>query len=458
MARVLMVSSDPAPMLSGALREAGHEPLHAVSIRAAIQAIETAGCELVVAELELCDGNSRDLLERVAADWPELPVVVIAAESAVPRAIDAMRQGAADFLRTPFVREEVAYVATKALTKAGSTAAVQRPLSTASPKSALLGQSAPMATLRELAQRAASSSATVLIRGESGTGKELVARGIHAASERRGQAFLKIDCASLPDALLESELFGYERGAFTGAVGRKLGRVELADGGTLFLDEIGEVSAVMQAKLLRLLQDRAFERLGGKQTIRIDVRFILATHRDLETMVGNGSFRQDLFYRINVVPLWLPPLRARREDIELLANEFCAKFAAENHKPLTRISGEALRLLRTQRWPGNVRQLENFIERLVVLSPGPKIQDEDVQRELLHRPQFSTQATETEGKPAFEPRPAGLGVLDDAVRLAERRAVLVALERTAGNRSAAARVLGVSRATLYNKLRELGID
>jgi two-component system response regulator AtoC len=321
----------------------------------------------------------------------------------------------------------------------------------------LLGDSKVLHKVREVLRRAAAGHATVLIRGESGTGKELVARAVHAESPRAERPFVKIDCTSLPDALLESELFGYERGAFTGADARKQGRVELADGGTLFLDEVGELGMPVQAKLLRLLQDREIERLGGTRTLSMDVRVVAATHRDLETMVARGQFRQDLFYRLNVVPLWLPPLRARRADIELLARHFVATFAAANDEPIT-IDDEALRLLRRQRWPGNVRQLQNMIERLVVLATGPTIDKAAVSAELSQRVRFETQPNTTQADITKSAERDAVVPLDAEVHASERRALRRALEHARGNRAQAARLLGISRSTFYAKLAEHGLS
>ena len=334
-------------------------------------------------------------------------------------------------------------------------------------------------------ERAAQGTATVLVRGESGTGKELAARAIHDASPRCSKPFVKIDCASLPENLLESELFGYEKGAFTGATARKPGRAELADKGTLFLDEIGELTLPLQAKLLRLLQDRIIERLGGTKTIPLDVRVVAATHRDLESMVERQQFRLDLFYRLNVVPLWLPPLRARREDIDVLVEHFCRQLGRANGKPNITVDKDAVRALRGQRWPGNVRQLQNLIERLVVLSPGPVITEADVRGEVSRQVSFATQpgsavglaatalaaapalrapapinneATTVDPAPVFEPTVAQPVLpLDQEVRSAEKRALERALTVAKQNRSLAARLLGVSRSTLYSKLEEHGL-
>jgi two-component system, NtrC family, response regulator AtoC len=457
-ARILIVDSDTAAgaVLGNMLETAGHVPLRAASVPEALRALDHDHHDLVLADLQLQQRGGLELLEHVNQRWPELPVIMTAFEGTVADAVAAMRAGAWDFVLKPFKTEDVLYVVGKALTSVQARSA-RPPASARTRAPRLLGGSEPMQKLRDMIGRTASSNATVLVRGESGTGKGLVARSIHESSSRRDGPFAKIDCTSLPDALLESELFGYEKGAFTGAVTRKPGRVELAQGGTLFFDEIGDVSPAMQAKLLRLLQDKEFERLGGKQTLNIDVRFVCATHRDLETMVENGNFRQDLFYRLNVVQLWLAPLRARRNDIPELVRDFCERFAAACGKPSLPLSPEALRFVRSQRWPGNVRQLENFVERLVILSDGPTIGIEDVEREFAQRPKFVTQVTGAPSERSANTLDSPQELLA-AVREAEKMAVITALERAGGNRSVAARVLGVSRSTLYYKLKELSID
>jgi two-component system response regulator AtoC len=460
MANLLIVdpNSAAAARLSELLAPSGHTSKQVGTGALAIQALQSDLYDLVFSELKLGDQSGIELLGHINKRWPGLPVIMVAADSTVPEAVGAMRSGALEFVVKPFAAEEIRYVTEKALASSAPSVS-QLPPSAAKQGSPLVGQSDAMREVHEMVRRAAASHATVLVRGESGTGKELVARAVHEGSSRRAKPFVKIDCTSLTEALLESELFGYERGAFTGAVARKPGRIELAEGGTLFLDEIGEMSLSVQAKLLRLLQLREFERLGGRQTLRVDVRFVLATHRDLETMVKNGNFRQDLFYRINVVPLWLPPLRTRRDDIPLLVQHFSTLFSAANARPSLGFSSEALRFLRSQRWPGNVRQLENFIERLVVLADGPSMGLEHVQKEFVQKPQFTTQATGTTGgAEASGAPPSSKLELELAVRKAERDALLRALDRTGGNRSVAARVLGISRATLYNKMRELHID
>jgi two-component system response regulator AtoC len=329
----------------------------------------------------------------------------------------------------------------------------------AEPDFGLLGSSKPMQQVRELISKLAVSSATVLVRGETGTGKELVAKAIHDQSRASAGPFVPLHAAALPHELLESELFGYERGAFTGATTAKPGRVELAASGSLFLDEIAEISASVQTKLLRLLQEREFSRLGATRTLKTDTRFITATHRNLELMAERGEFRQDLLYRLNVLTVWLPPLRARREDIGELAEHFLERFASQRGEPKLSLEPAALTALCANRWPGNVRELANVLERLSVLTSGGVIREADVKAELEGRGAFTTQPSKagvepradfmTTHAPASSVRP-----LKDHLQKAERAALLRALERAKGNRTIAARLLGVGRRTLYTKLEE----
>jgi DNA-binding NtrC family response regulator len=305
------------------------------------------------------------------------------------------------------------------------------------------------ATIRKVAP----TTSTVLVRGETGTGKELVARALHAQSPRKDEAFVAVHCAALPETLLESELFGHERGAFTGAAQRKPGRVELAHKGTLFLDEIGDVPRAVQVKLLRVIQERELERVGGTQTIRIDVRIVAATHRDLEAMVAAGEFREDLFYRLAVVPITIPPLRERADDAARLARHFVAELGKSGARHGVHIDDDAVALLAVQPWPGNVRQLQNFVERLVVLADGERVRRADVERELGR----------VEGGGAW--RGSGSGpaagaelALGTQRRETEREALVRALAHAGNNRTRAARLLEVSRRTLYNKLREHGLS
>jgi DNA-binding NtrC family response regulator len=345
-----------------------------------------------------------------------------------------MRRGAADFILKPFDRDGVLYSVGKAL---AAVPDAPPPLTT----SGILGNSALIRQVLRRIDKVAVGTATVLVRGESGTGKELVAQAIHKKSPRAAGPLVAVQVSALPEALLESELFGYEKGAFSGAAARKPGRVELAHGGTLFLDEIGDIPMGMQVKLLRVLQEREVQRLGATRPVKVDVRVVAATHCDLESMAAAGQFREDLLYRLNVVPIHMPPLRERAADITLLAAHFLELFGRENGRPGVTIAPEAMELLGAYRWPGNVRELANLIERLVVLSDGPMIGAADVEHELR-------------AAPVVVPVRATL----DARRLsAERAALNEALDRCRGNRTQAARILGVSRRTLYYKLNEHGL-
>jgi two-component system, NtrC family, response regulator AtoC len=458
--RILVVDDDPAigTVLGALLRQAGHDALTVDSAAAALALLEARHVDVVLSDVKMPGIDGMTLLDRLVEQRPDLPVVLLTAHGTVAMAVDAMKRGAADFLLKPFDREGILFVINKVLAMAARrTDPPEHPVSRT-----LIGESAAMRAVHDLVRRTARGSATVLIRGESGTGKELIARAIHDASARRDHPLVKLHCAALPETLLESELFGYEKGAFTGASTRKPGRIELAQRGTLFLDEIGDIPAPMQVKLLRVIQEREFERLGGTETIRVDVRLLAATHRDLESMVASGLFRQDLYYRLNVVPLWLPPLRDRTGDIELLARHFCTTHGQANHQPEATLEPDALGVLASLSWPGNIRQLENFVERLVVLSDRAHITAEAVHREL-GRDRRIGPAGDVPVEAAGETRDGRCSRSEEELSLdyhlhrSEREALDAALVRARNNRTLAARLLGVSRRTLYTKLEEHGL-
>ena len=448
-ATVLCVDDDPAvgKVLSALLEQAGVKALVAGSASQALELLARRPVDLVVSDLKMPGIGGMDLLRTIVERFPDVPVVILTAHGSVPLAVEAMRAGAADFMQKPFDRDEVLFVIEKALRARRDGVPDPPATATASP----FGASPVMRELDALVSRAASGTATVLVRGETGTGKELVARAIHERSARSAKPFVKLNCAALPDALFESELFGYEKGAFTGAAQRKPGRVELAAGGTLFLDEIGDVPLSSQVKLLRVLQEREIERVGGTETIAVDVRFVAATHQKLEALVASGDFREDLFYRLNVIPLEVPPLRERRDDIPALVAHFARTTARSNGRETATFAPDAVELLAQQPWPGNVRQLENMIERLVVLSDAPSVSRAAIEREVERESarERSARAPTATGTPS---------PLDAQRREAEREAIVDALTRSGNNRSLAARLLGVSRRTLYNKLEELGVE
>ncbi|MCK8497702.1 sigma-54-dependent transcriptional regulator [Myxococcus fulvus] len=451
---VLLVDDDPAvaKVLGALLGQAGLATHTARNGTEALSLLERWPVDVVVSDVRMPGMDGMRLLAEMGRLWPDVPVILITAHGTVPLAVEAMKAGAADFVLKPFDREEILFTIRKALLRAQGEA-TNEPLRT---PSAFVGGSQRMLEAQALLAKAATGMATVLLRGESGTGKELAAKAVHDGSPRHAGPFVKLHCAALPDTLLESELFGYEKGAFTGAATRKPGRVELAHGGTLFLDEIGDISLAVQVKLLRVIQERELERLGGTQTVKVDVRFVAATHQPLEELVKAGRFREDLFYRLNVVPLWLPSLRERPEDIEPLARHFLDIHARTNGKPPFTLTPDGLAVLRAQPWPGNVRQLQNFLERLVVLSDGQTLTGEDVSRELARQPGLTTPVlTPPQGVTALASPAADSGrTLESQRKGTEKQALVDALTRAGDNRTLAARLLGISRRTLYNKLEE----
>jgi len=434
--RILVVEDDQVlgRLLADLLRQAAFASVHVPSGESALHELQSGRFDVVLSDLRLPGMDGLTLLSRVTNRWPDVPVVMLTAHGTVPIAVEAMRIGAADFLLKPFEREHLLGVIEKTL--AGSLKARSEP--PADPAARVPIETPGLAEVMRITRRAANSTSTVLIRGESGTGKGVVARALHALSPRAGGPLVKLQCAAFPDALLESELFGYEKGAFTGATMRKPGRIELAHAGTLFLDEIGDIALPLQVKLLRLLEERQFERLGGRHVHTADVRIVAATHRPLEHMVRDGQFREDLFYRLNVLPIEVPPLRQRPDDITALALCFLDELRATCQRPPKIFSADGLKRLREHAWPGNVRELRNVIERLVVFVEGDEISGADIARELVR-------ADGTQG-------------LTSQARQGASRAELEAiLAKAGGNRSLAARLLGVSRRTLYNRLAAFGI-
>ncbi len=458
--RVLIVDDEAnlRKVLAATLKREGYDVATAADGDAALEELREGGADVVVTDLVMPQRDGLSLLREIQARSPEIPVIVITAHGTVDSAVEALRLGAFDYITKPFEQEELKRVIAKATrTRALGAASV---VADERGRAQIVGSSPAIQRVLELIERVADSPSTVLITGESGTGKELVAHRIHDLSARRGRALIKINVAAIPKELIESELFGYEKGAFTGAVTSKPGRFELADGGTLFLDEIGEVPAEIQVKLLRFLQEGELERVGGMRTLRVDVRLVAATNRDLKKDIEAGKFREDLYYRLNVVPIELPPLRERTSDIPPLVDHFREKYNRKLGRKVESVSSAALDLMIRYPWAGNIRELENFMERLVLFADGPVIGDRDLPaelRELAGRPSPAEEA-----KPAQKPAPTLEGAsLKDLVRSAsealERELITKALKVTGGNVTQAAERLKISRKTLQVKMKDLGL-
>jgi two-component system response regulator HydG len=374
-ATLLVADDDPGlrESLERTLTRAGYRVVLASDGRAALERLRGGGLDLVLTDLKMPGLTGIEVLRATKAIAPDVDVILLTAFGTVEEAVSAMKDGAYDFITKPFRGEQLLKLVSKALERRAlieQNKALQRQLEDLRGKGQVIGGSPAFRRLMLMVNQVADSSATVLIQGDSGTGKELVARAIHERSPRRAGPFVAVNCAALPETLLESGLFGYEKGAFTGAAGRREGRFEIADGGTLFLDEVADLSLVTQPKILRVLQEGEFERVGGTKSIRVDVRIVTATNQDLSQMVKDKRFREDLYYRLNVITINVPPLRERREDIPVLAQHFLRVYAASNSRELKGFTDDAMRRLEAYAWPGNVRELENVIERGVVLARG----------------------------------------------------------------------------------------
>ncbi len=443
------------------LRMEGIETVSAVSGADALRVVDEESPAAVVLDLLLPDGDGKDLLSRLTAERPDLPVVVLTVQDAVDEVVECMRRGAVDFIHKPFDRARLVASVRNAVTQGSlrrRLAHLADALRSGEGFGALLGGSAAMQRALELLRRASESDVTVLLEGESGTGKEVAARAIHAEGPRRAGPFVAVNCGAIPEGLIESELFGHERGAFTGAVAMRLGCFESADGGTLLLDEVGDLRADLQVRLLRVLQERRIQRVGATATRAVDVRVVAATNRDLRSEVAAGRFREDLYYRLAVFPVRLPPLRDRDGDVPLLAAEFRRRFAARHRRPAAAFTPEAARALAAFPWPGNVRQLENAVERAVILEDGPAVSLASLPDEVVIGHEGAApvigDGTGPAPGPAADPAgAAGIVPLDDE----ERRIILRALSLTGWNVQEAAQRLGISRATIYRKIERYGI-
>ncbi len=442
-ATLLVADDDPGlrESLQRTLTRAGYHVVLASDGRAGLEQLQGGGIDLVLTDLKMPGLTGSELLRAAKAIAPDVDVILLTAFGTVEQAVSAMKDGAYDFITKPFRGEQLLKLVAKALERRAliqQNRSLQQQLDDLRRKGQAIGGSPAFRRTMTLVTQVAESAATVLIQGESGTGKELIASAIHERSQRRSGPFVAVNCAALAETLLESELFGYERGAFTGAAGRKDGRFEVADGGTLFLDEVADLSPVTQPKVLRILQQGEFERLGGTKTIRVDVRIVAATNQDLAQMVKDRRFREDLYYRLNVITITVPPLRERREDIRVLAHHFLRLYAAKNVRKLDGFTEEAMRKLEAYAWPGNVRELENVIERGVVLARGALMDVGDLPEEVA----------------GAMPLPEGVLSIRIGTPLAEveRRLLEETLRSTKGNRTLTAKLLGIDPKTVYRKL------
>lgn len=452
---VLVVDDEPNYLivLSELLRDAGFEVFTAQSGKEALPIVLGTDLDVLISDIKMPGMDGIELLENVKNLNRELPVILITAYAEVEKAVEAMRLGAFNYLAKPFPNEALLASVDKAIEHYGLVREIKRLRSEAMPRSGfsgMIGKSEHMRAMYQLVEKVAPVPSSVLITGESGTGKELVARAIHNLSTRKNAPFISINCAALAGNLLESELFGHEKGAFTDAIAMRKGRFELADSGTLFLDEIGEMPPALQAKLLRVLQERRFERVGGDHTLKVDVRILAATNKDLKDEVDKGNFRDDLYYRLNVIHIHLPPLRDRVEDIPLLVVNFLEKNKKKLNKDNLDISPEALRLLMTLPWEGNVRELENTIERAAILCNNDHIEAEDVQ------PDFTESSGNLEWSVGLDLKqfvPDGLS-LSEVLNGIEEKLVRQALESSANVQARAAEKLGITKSLLQYKMKK----
>ncbi|MGE3276040.1 MAG: sigma-54-dependent transcriptional regulator [Vicinamibacterales bacterium] len=452
-AHILLTDDEEAlrSVLAERLREEGYAVTEAASGEAALAELDHFAFDVLISDLRLPGIDGREIIDRAVARYPDIVAIVVTGYGSVKDAVDLIKRGAADYIAKPFQFDELLHVLRTSLEQRrlkAENAYLRKQLDERFGLGAMVGKSEKMRALFQLIETVGPTNATILITGETGTGKEMVARAIHQTSDRRAQRFVAINCGAVPETLLEAELFGHVRGAFTGAVSDRQGRLQQADKGTLFLDEVGTMSMALQMKLLRVLQEREFERVGDTRTVRVDVRIVAATNSDLGRMVQEGAFREDLYYRLNVIAVQLPPLRERKDDIPMLAQHFIRKYgAAMEDRALPQMAQGAMRQLMAYAWPGNVRQLENAIERaMAFVGTRSTIETADLPPEL---------------QPSREPAAPVLDFPEDGVDLPavvsriERDLITRALARTRNNRAAAAALLGIKRTTLVEKLRRM---
>lgn len=447
---ILIVDDEPAIVqtLAGILQDEGFEVLTAPDGETALQVVEEEGPDLVFLDIALPGLDGLEVLQQLKEQQPLLPVVMISAYGNVENAVRATRLGAYDFIEKPPHADKIILTVRNALELSRLTEENLQLRRRTKPSEEIIGQSPVIQQLREQVRIVAPTNAWVLITGENGTGKELVARAIHRYSKRALKPFVEVNCAAIPEELIESELFGHEKGAFTGATSKRRGKFDQAHEGTLFLDEIADMSLKTQAKVLRILQEQRFERVGGSRPIQVDVRVVAATNKNLEELISLGQFREDLYYRINVIPIQVPPLRDRPEDIPLLIEHFLQEFARENDSPPKIMTPEAVAVLRRRPWPGNVRELKNVVQRLAILTPGRVI-------DLTHLPDANqtVRPSEAEDQALFQ-----IANLKEARSRFEREFLRRKLAEFHGNVSLTAEAIGLERSHLYKKMRTYGLE
>ena len=446
--KILIVDDEPEMRIAitEALKREGHQTEAAENGADALLRLEGEVFDLVISDVKMPKMSGQELLREIKEQWPHTQVIMMTAYGTIDNAVESMKQGAFDYLLKPFSIEILAGTVNRAFLSEPEPASAPAPETpTPKPKSGTAGemitQNKTMLEMVKFVENIAYSKSTVLISGETGTGKEMVARYIHQCSPRADQPFLAVNCAALPEGLLESELFGHEKGAFTGAIAKKEGKFELAHKGTLLLDEVTEMTPPLQAKLLRVLQEHEIDKVGGREPIPIDVRVIATTNREPKQLIDEGKFREDLYYRLNVIPVKLPPLRERMEDLPILADHFLKKHSRENGKNISSIAPETLTLLNKYQWRGNVRELENIIERSVLMCPGDTIEP----AHLFMEDSVAAEATGNNN---------ALGSFRGTIYQMERELIFKTLEETGNNKTKAAEVLGISIRTLRNKLNE----
>jgi len=430
--------------LGKALSLDGYDVQLASDGQEAIDKVEEGDVDLVITDLKMPLRSGEELLKDALERYPYLPIIILTGHGTIENAVEAMRNGAYDFITKPLNIDKLSLIVKRALENSSLKRQNRELLNQLKKKYSfeyIIGKSAPMKKVFETIELVAPSRANVLVTGESGTGKEMIADAIHHHSPRREKSYIKVHCAALPESLLESELFGHEKGSFTGAIARKRGRFELANLGTIFLDEIGEISLQTQVKLLRVIQEREFERVGGEERIKVDVRIISASNRNLKDEIERGNFREDLYYRLNVVSIHVPPLRERPDDIPLMVHKFIEEFSKENNREIEGITNGALQALMSYKWPGNVRELRNVIESIVVLTKARIITEQDLPVGVLSKDEKSSLKI-----------PVGVSLAD-----AEKQLIMFTLEYTGGNKTKASEVLKIGRKTLHRKLSEYGI-